>query len=318
MAPLDITMGCLLMGTITAGVLWGISCSQLFYYYTRYHKDPLSLKLLVGTVFVSDSVHQAVIIQSVYAYLVTDYGDPTKLMHPNTGLIIQVFFTALTGLLVQSFFVLRIWRLSNKRTYLVIPVIFLVLAEFSVSVAYAVKAFFLPSFLHVNRIRGLSICMNAFAAAGDVAIAGCLCTILHLSRTEFSKSNALINKLMVFAVNTGLLTSICAVTSLITFFAVPNSFVYITFYYLIGRLYNNSLLATLNARRSLREGTSSGDISLSLRDGQAHSPASAYPVPHSQRGQNGITVRIDTRKDTQHDYAAEYEMSPSKHPLDSV
>ncbi|TBU66057.1 hypothetical protein BD310DRAFT_39562 [Dichomitus squalens] len=284
MAPLDITMGCLLMGTITAGVLWGISCSQLFYYYTRYHKDPLSLKLLVGTVFVSDSAHQAVIIQSVYAYLVTDYGDPTKLMHPNTGLIIQVFFTALTGLLVQSFFVLRIWRLSNKRTYLVIPVIFLVLAEFAVSVAYAVKAFFLPSFLQVNRIRGLSICMNAFAAAGDVAIAGCLCTILHLSRTEFSKSNALINKLMVFAVNTGLLTSI----------------------------------STLNARRSLREGTSSGDISLSLRDGQAHSPASAYPVPHSQRGQNGITVRIDTRKDTQHDYAAEYEMSPSKHPLDSV
>ena len=38
--------------------------------------------------------------------------------------------------------------------------------------------------------------MNVFAAAADVAIAAILCTILHTSRTNFSKSNTLINKLV--------------------------------------------------------------------------------------------------------------------------
>ena len=95
-----------------------------------------------------------------------------------------------------------------------------------------------------------------------------------------------------------MLPSICAVISLITFFAVPDTFVYITFYYLIGRraylsniertrdgltvyhssVYTNSLLATLNARKSLREGASGVEMSLSLRDGHADNPAHIFPV----------------------------------------
>ena len=40
---------------------------------------------------------------------------------------------------------------------------------------------------------------------------------------------------MIFSVNTGLLTSICACMSLITILALPNTFVYITFFFVIGR-----------------------------------------------------------------------------------
>ena len=38
--------------------------------------------------------------------------------------------------------------------------------------------------------------INAFAAAGDVAIAGILCTILQVSKTGFQRSTMLINKLV--------------------------------------------------------------------------------------------------------------------------
>ena len=112
--------------------------------------------------------------------------------------------------------------------------------------------------------------MNVFAAVADVFIAAILCWLLHTSRTKFSKSNTLINKLVryhleVFRVqiaNVVILddicgqhwfadevrasvrsfrnliqrhNSVCACISLITYFAVPNSFIYIAFYFLMGR-----------------------------------------------------------------------------------
>lgn len=45
----------------------------------------------------------------------------------------------------------------------------------------------METFVDLVQIKGLSISINAFAAAGDVTIAAILCTILHYSRTGFSK-----------------------------------------------------------------------------------------------------------------------------------
>ncbi len=45
----------------------------------------------------------------------------------------------------------------------------------------------MTTFFDLMQIKGLSISINAFAAAGDVTIAAILCTILHYSRTGFSK-----------------------------------------------------------------------------------------------------------------------------------
>lgn len=48
--------------------------------------------------------------------------------------------------------------------------------------------------------------VNVLAAAGDVLIAATLCIILHRSKTGFRVSDTMINRLMAFCVNTGLLT----------------------------------------------------------------------------------------------------------------
>ncbi|KAH9894219.1 hypothetical protein C8Q73DRAFT_745781 [Cubamyces lactineus] len=286
MTVLDATMGPLLIGVILAA---------MYYYYTRYPRDPWHIKLLVTAVWTTDSIHQHTIHgPSVYWYLITEYGNPTALTLLSKTIIVEVFFNAFTGLFVQSFFAARVWKLSGKKLYLVIPVAILVAGEFC--------DLYLKTFLDLVQIKGLSISINAFAAAGDVTIAAILCTILHQSRTGFSKSNTLINRLMVFAVNTGLLTSVCACLSLITIVALPNTFVYICFFFLVGRLYSNSLMATLNARKSLREG-SSNELSVSLRDIQPAASTNLSNLPYSmqRRGAEGIAIRIDTTKESKHD-----------------
>jgi hypothetical protein len=48
--------------------------------------------------------------------------------------------------------------------------------------------------------------------------------------------------------------------------ASPTTFIYIAFYFTLGRLYNNSLLATLNARQMIRGGGADDqEVSLSLQ-----------------------------------------------------
>ncbi|KAH9897754.1 hypothetical protein C8Q73DRAFT_787993 [Cubamyces lactineus] len=305
MAPLDGTMGPLLIGVIICAVFYGVSLSQMYYYYTRYPRDPLYLKVLVAAVWTTDTIHQILISHSIYWYLVTNYGSPVTVGLLSPTIIVEVFFQAFTGLFVQSFFAARVWKLSGRKLYLVIPVLALIAAEFAVAMAYAIKATHFQTFLDLGKIKALSISINAFAAAGDVCIAAILCTILQVSKTGFEKSNLLINRLIIFSVNTGLLTSICACMSLITILSLPNTFVYICFFFLIGRLYSNSLMATLNARKGLRDASNIHDTSVSLRDLQTGGPSTANMSPFSTNGKRdaaaSIAIRIDTTKESRRD-----------------
>ncbi|KAH8830593.1 hypothetical protein DL96DRAFT_1593572 [Flagelloscypha sp. PMI_526] len=66
------------------------------------------------------------------------------------------------------------------------------------------------------------------------------------------RSDTMISRLILFVVSTGLLTSICAVCSLTSILLWGDTLIYVAFYFSLGRLYGNSLLATLNARIDIR------------------------------------------------------------------
>jgi len=73
-----------------------------------------------------------------------------------------------------------------------------------------------------------------------------------------------INKLIMFSISTGFLTSLDAIAAIVSITLWPHMFACVAFYFCIGRLYCNTLLVTLNARKGLRGGESHrGDISLS-------------------------------------------------------
>jgi len=131
--------------------------------------------------------------------------------------------------------------------------------------------------------------INILAAAGDVLIAIVLCSMLQKSRTGFKKSDTMINKLIIFTMNTGLLTSFCAVASLISILAAPNTFIYIAFFFNIGRLYSNTLMATLNARQSIRNAVDE-TMTVSLQNIKQ----SGSTAITSKRLPNTIAIKVDT------------------------
>ncbi|KAF9465638.1 hypothetical protein BDZ94DRAFT_1253580 [Collybia nuda] len=291
---LDNTMGAAFIGVVVAAALLGVSLVQTWYYFTH-QKDNWPLKSLVAAVMCFDTVHQMLISHTVYIYVITNFNNPAQLENLVWSILVEVLFNGFTALLVQSFLTMRVWRLSNKNIWLTSVVVALVAGEFGCVIAFGAMSLGFRTFAELQTLKYLSITVNALAAAGDVLIAGILCTLLHRSRTGFHRSDTMINKLILFAVNTGFLTSLFAVASLISIVVAGETFLYIAFFFCMGRLYSNSLLATLNARKMIRGAadgiqSTSDNLSLSLRDFPKNGTMSS-------RRPTNISIKIDTTKE---------------------
>jgi len=296
MGSLDNTLGAFLIGVLISAILYGVTCVQTLYYFRRYPSDPWYIKLLVATVLASDTVHQALITHSLYTYLITDFGALQDLGLLVWSLIVEVLFNGFTALMVQCFLAMRVYRLSNKSLLATVSVMILVMANFVLVVTYVALAIHFKTFAQLATLQALSKSVNAATVASDVLIAALLCMMLQKSRTGFRRSDTLINKLILFTVNTGLLTSICAVASLVSISLWPNTFIYIGFYFCLGRLYCNSLLATLNARKGLRGDSHNDEMSLSLQ-GVQHKTTQSIVGTSQKRMPNNISIKIDTTQE---------------------
>jgi len=310
---LDNTFGALLIGVIVAGALWGVTCSQTFLYYRTYPEDALHLKVLVGAVWALDTAHQALITHTAYTYLVTHFSQLPFLGQMVNSLVIEVFFNGFVTLLVQAFFARRVWVLSKKNWFLTGLVSAFILAEFVAVMIYAIKGVRFTTLAQLGGLKALSLSVNALAAAGDVIIAAILCWMLQTSRTGFKSSDTMITKLIAFTINTGLLTSVCAIASLITISALPNAFVYILFYFAIGRLYCNSLLATLNARKAIRSASGIEEFSMSATTANRLPVNPNKSFGNMNRAPTTMSIKVDTSREVDYDYEPDSSIGESQY-----
>ncbi|RDB29940.1 hypothetical protein Hypma_013791 [Hypsizygus marmoreus] len=306
-------MGSMLVGVIVSAVLLGVSFVQTFYYYMSYPKDPWYLKGLVALTVIFDTVHLIFISHTIYHYLVSNYNNPAALDLLIWSVVMEALPTGLTGALVQCFYTTRVWRLSNKNMLLTGFILLIVFGNAGCGTAWVILAIQLKTYTDLLRISPLTNTINALSTTADVLIAATLCLMLHRARTGFKRSDSMINKLMLFVVNTGVLTSLCAIGSLISLIVSPNTLVYASFYFCIGRLYTNSFLATLNARKSI-----TGRV-----DDVSHMLVSIPPTllnTHnlSKKSNQNISIRIDTTKEHDHEDIHSNQGHRKSHPEDDL
>ncbi|KAJ7445545.1 hypothetical protein B0H11DRAFT_2249436 [Mycena galericulata] len=250
-AALDNTMGSMLLGVILSAVLYGISVLQCLFYFTRYDRDPQLLKALVAATVFLDSLHLAFVMHTVYHYLITNYYN-NHALEVMVSVSLEAVPTGVTAALVQSFYAYRVWRMSHHNVLLTGLILILVMATAACGTAWVVLALEAQTYERLLRISPLTISINALSTGVDVIITTTLCTMLYQTRPMSLATETMINRLILFTINTGLLTSLCAVASLISLIVSPKTLIYASFYFCIGRLYSNALLASLNARSVIR------------------------------------------------------------------
>ncbi|KAG9226677.1 hypothetical protein CCMSSC00406_0006098 [Pleurotus cornucopiae] len=310
---IDNTMGAALIGCILAAALYGVSTVQTFFYFTHYSRDPWYTQQIVLAVWVFDTLHQALITHTVYHYVISNYFNPMALgnMSARRSILLEVLVNGFIGLIVQSYLMHRIWRLSGKKIWPLILIGPFIVGEFMCSLVFTILSLQMTTFAELTSLKGLSMSVNVLAAAGDLLISICLVLMLHKRRTGFKKSNTIISRLIIFTINTGLLTTMCAIASLISILVWDTTLIYVSFFFCIGRFYANTLLATLNARsiiRSVGADTDTNSVPLSGRHASSTLNKVGGPKP------TNISIQIDTA----HEYMRDDDSTTMKTKLPSA
>ncbi|KAJ3933756.1 MAG: hypothetical protein NXY57DRAFT_997373 [Lentinula lateritia] len=256
-ANIDNTLGALFIGLILSAVLNGVTLSQTWFYFSaqqqREHSDPLWLRATVVVVVILDFLHQLFTSHWMYDYCVTNFGNSAALDVLPWSYYGMAYPTGVVTVIVQSFYVWRVWKLSNN-VIIAGAIWSLSLAQFGAFLYYVARVFGVPNASDLSLVLGnYAILVNAIGATCDIVIACAMVFYLRQSRTSIKRTNHLLRSITIFTVTTGIVSSVCAIMVLSMAAAYPGTNIELTFYFMLTRLYANSFLATLNVRDHLRE-----------------------------------------------------------------
>ncbi|KAG1859778.1 hypothetical protein F4604DRAFT_1150258 [Suillus subluteus] len=279
------TFGALFIGATLAAFLWGISNIQTLLYFQTHRDTGITFfKLVVILFWIFDALHLTFIVHCIYYYLVRNHANMGALTEIVWSFKLQVIFYALITNSVHALYVHRLWIVSKGRSR-ALPITACIIAVLALGV-------------HITLIRVLYQChlfsdltraeWTAYTALGtitvvDILIASSLWYLLATSRTGFSSMDSFGNKLMAYTVNTGCITSIGSMATVITCAVMPNNFIFLGVGFLVAKLYVNSFLTLLNAQYYLEGNADNIDSSNKRRVRQF-----LYrPEPHIKVPQTG-------------------------------
>ncbi|KAG6380655.1 hypothetical protein JVT61DRAFT_5025 [Boletus reticuloceps] len=137
----------------------------------------------------------------------------------------------------------------------------------------------------------LGLSLSAFV---DIVITTFLCYFLRSNRSLVPRTNRMIDTLTLWMVQNGSITCLAAIASLICWLVMPQNRIFLGLHFVVGKLYANSLLATLNARHKIRSSQASpfGFLPESpfTEQGITISPRSDQPYVHARTKQ----MRLNT------------------------
>ncbi|KAJ6460134.1 hypothetical protein C8R47DRAFT_128585 [Mycena vitilis] len=284
------TFGVLYLAVVLSASLYGVGLLQFWLYIRKYHsQDPMGVKALVVTVLICDTCQQGLLCHALYLYLVTSMEDPSLLVSAVRTVLIQVFFSCAIATLVQQFYCWRIYKIG-KSLVLAGAVSLLSWTTCATLLVYAVKLVQVSLLSEVISLKAVGMAATTLSTVVDFTISIVLVILLQSAKTGFKRSTDMLNRLMMFSFNTGLPTTLCAILDNIFLGIFPNTFIYIFFFLLMGRLYTNSLLVTLNCRDYIR---SAQREEYSLED----SGRPRMPTASSRRSAIAIRIESDTIND---------------------
>ncbi|KAL5482792.1 hypothetical protein ACEPAI_9387 [Sanghuangporus weigelae] len=240
----DDTLGAAFIGFAVATLFYGILMVQMYSYFQRYTLDRPLYKLLVAVVWLLETVHSVFSGHAVYHYAISSFGNPFALLIPTWSVTAQILVGVGLYLGASEMCVhnesMEIQR-QQCNAY----------REYLMSVILTIQAFHLETFAEQPKIKWLTTAVLATSVFTDLVIAASLTYFLHHLRNAFS-ANTLVNDLIAYSLETGAITSVCGIATLVSFDILPTTFVYLSFFFVLSKLYSNSLLATLNTRRIVR------------------------------------------------------------------
>ncbi|KAJ7916147.1 hypothetical protein B0H13DRAFT_2323635 [Mycena leptocephala] len=254
-SSLNTTLGALQIGVLVSYVLFGVTTTQAYIYYSRFPDDSAKLKALVAFVWVCEFGHAICVGHTLYTYTISDYGHPESLaLATPKSLGTAVFFSGVIAASVQGFFSFRIYALSQK-LYISILIWGMAFLRLLACTVMFVGVLDMTSLAHYETQWGWLLTATwSVSTANDWTITATLVVLLYKQRANvFKRTAALVDKIIAWTIETGMLTSAANIAMLACFVTMEGNLIWLAIVVVGARLFSNSLLASLNSRTTLRE-----------------------------------------------------------------
>lgn len=253
--PLHDTIGAAFIGLVLSSIVFGVTVLQVYLYYTTHAGgDRLFLKTFVAALLVIDAFHLALVAHVLYFYTIKNFGDFLALTEIVWSLELQVGVAEFLTCMVQGFFAWRIYVLSERKNWWLPALVVLTSSGlFTASIGFMVIGFQHLSF--VSKWSDVAWTSSGLACelASDILITGGMTYYLVTRRTGHENTDRLISVLVKYTVNTGLLTTIFTIITLVFYILGERKLIYTPFFFILTRLYSCSFMSTLNTRRTVRD-----------------------------------------------------------------
>ncbi|KAJ8487280.1 hypothetical protein ONZ45_g14403 [Pleurotus djamor] len=262
-ASLDANLGSLYLGNFAAGVLYGITSLQTFIFFKGNNNDRRAFKAVIFLLWILDTIHAA--------FMAT------------------IVITCLSDIVVRIVFAHRIWRLSQKKKIYPLIIFFLSLTSLVGGFVCAVQMFTLASLILLPTVADSFFVGMSSGVAADLAIALSMVYLLVKSQTGFKQQVPDLLKTTERPIN----FRACRLMALITYALWTEKYIFFGIYYVLPELSLNALLATLNARESLRDrmyGVTTIPLELAVGTNQASSSGDHI---QGHADQQSLAVQID-------------------------
>ncbi|KAF7344068.1 Glycoside hydrolase [Mycena venus] len=213
----------------------------------------LPQSLGVALVWCLDLSHTIAICNAIYIVTVVQYGHPELLEFVPDSLNLTIIISGFIGPLEQGWFAYRLYKFSHS-LYLPLFCAFLSASRAcgSVVVGAIACARPIPVIVFIDEYGWIVEVLLVIGAVTDIILVLGLCYYLSAWRGDgFERMNQLVNRLMQWSIETGLITSVGAIALLICFVTMKDNFNWIAISAVLPKLFSNSLLFSLNARKPL-------------------------------------------------------------------
>ncbi|KAJ7179480.1 hypothetical protein C8R46DRAFT_641951 [Mycena filopes] len=241
------------IGFTVATTLYGISVLQVYLYFRRYTRDIWPLKTMVTTLWTLDTLTTIFVAHSLFLFV---FGFLNKKIDVNIpwSFTAEKLLVTLITFIAQCFYAHTIWKFS-RHIFTTAFISILAVVAFGLGIYTTVHLFQNAALTSIST-RGFLIVsglVQGLAALNDIVITGSMSYFLHTRRSGLPASEKLIDTLVLYGVSRGLLTAIAQIMFLVLNVALPRHQYWLPFHMVVGKLYVNSVLATLNVRKSLSQ-----------------------------------------------------------------
>ncbi|KAG5721562.1 hypothetical protein E4T56_gene13055 [Termitomyces sp. T112] len=253
------TFGPIYWGFVVSLFLGGITIVQGYIYFFAGQKDKLLVRWTAFLMLFMDLASSALIAQSVYYYLIPNFGSLLPLISVTPELSAECLISTMITFNSQMYFVYQLYivRRLNKGRWLILGVISgCAFMAFAGGVACVVTMYIFHRGVLANRNDMFAIFFGfakGFGALADILATIAMCIYLTGSRTGILDTNSLLRRLVGFVIHRGALVTLIQSLLLISFYAAPHNLYWLAFHINVTKLYANTFFAMLNGRNHYKE-----------------------------------------------------------------